>query len=323
MKSAGLCCLAVVALLGGAGCSKSPFQKATVYVDPALMSLVPADTRLLVGANLETLRKSRIYEQHFANEFAAQLDLFTRRTGLDPRKDIWEILACSDGKNQVIMARGRFSLPDLEPEMDKQGAQKTKYKNYTLYGDERTAGVFLNSSTAIAGNTAAVKAIIDARDRPAAPPAALVQLAEQIPHGTQLWAVFTGNFLQLPQLEGGNLANVNRILGSLENGKVYMNVSSGMDVFAGGTAVDEKNAQEIGDALRALLGLLRLNTRTEQKELFEIYDAVDIKQSAMKVQLSAHFKEELVERVYQFLVSGGLTSSRGSRPPGSSNPRPR
>ena len=63
-----------------------------------------------------------IYQQHFAAEFAAQLDNFTRQTGLDPRKDIWELLTCSDGKSTVMMARGKFSVAELEPQLDKQGA---------------------------------------------------------------------------------------------------------------------------------------------------------------------------------------------------------
>src|SRR6266566_1723056 len=77
-----------------AGCSR-PSQPKSVYIDPALLSLVPPDAKLMVGVNLDSLRKSPIYQEHFANEFAAQLDSFSRQTGLDPRKDLWEVLAFS------------------------------------------------------------------------------------------------------------------------------------------------------------------------------------------------------------------------------------
>jgi hypothetical protein len=310
---------AVLLLAALAGCSRTTRTK-SVFVDPALLSLVPPDAKLLVGANLESLRKSQIYQDHFASEFAAQLDNFTRQTGLDPRKDIWELLATSDGKSSVVMARGKFGVADLEPQLDKQGAQKMKYRSYTLYGDETNAGVFLNSSTAMAGRTAAVKAILDQRDKAAAPPPDLVRLAGSIPHGTQLWAVFEGNFIRLPFEEGSNLANVNRILSGLASGSFYANMVIGLDVTATGTGTDEKSATDIGDALRAMLGLLRLNTRTDQKELFEIYDAIDVKQTGQTVKLTAHIRQDLVDKLLKSVFfNGGIGGGRRRGPPPTSS----
>jgi hypothetical protein len=295
------------------GCSR-PSASKSVFVDPALLSLVPPDAKLLVGANLESLRKSAIYQDHFANEIAAQLDNFTRQTGLDPRKDIWELLASYDGKSTVVMARGKFSLADLEPQLDKQAAaQKTKYKSYTLYGDDKNVGVFMNSSTAIAGNTAIVKGILDRRDVAAAPPPALVRLVGEIPHGSQIWAVFEGNFIRLPFEEGSNLGNVNRIIGGLDSGLCYTNMASGFDFTAVGNGVDEKSATEINDALRALLGLVRLNTRTDQKDLFEIYDAVDVKQTGRTVKLTAHIRQDLVNQLVKSMIFNGTVGGAGGR----------
>jgi hypothetical protein len=69
-----------------------------------------------------------------------------------------------------------------------------------------------------------------------------------------------------------------------------------------------------------LLGLLRLNTRNDQKELFEIYDAIDVKQTGVKVQVSAHIKQDLVDQLLKSVIFNGrlggpLTSSPGSRHP--------
>ena len=35
-------------------------------VDPALATLVPADTAVLVGAKLDKLRETQVYQKHFA-----------------------------------------------------------------------------------------------------------------------------------------------------------------------------------------------------------------------------------------------------------------
>ena len=287
-----------------AGCSQ-PAGSKSVFIDPALLTLVPPDANLMIGANLESLRKSSIYQEHFANEMSAQLDSFTRQTGLDPRKDIWEVLAFSTRLSTVVMARGKFIIGDLEPKINEQGVQKTKFKGYTLYGDDRNAGVFLNSSTAIVSDLPSLRILLDRRDQPAAPPAGLVKLAGEVPHGTQVWAVFEGNFMKLPVEEGSNFANVNKILSGLEGGLVYANMTNGFDFAATGNGTSEKSAQEINDAMRALLGLLRLNTRTEQKELFEIYDAVDVKQSGKTVKLTMHVKQDLVEQLLKSVLLNG------------------
>ena len=113
--------VALVAAL--AGCSKQPNLSKSVYIDPALLSLVPPDATLMIGANLDTLRKSQIYQDHFANEVTAQLDNFARQTGLDPRKDIWEVLVFSSRTSTVVMARGKFSVAELEPKLSEQGVQ--------------------------------------------------------------------------------------------------------------------------------------------------------------------------------------------------------
>ena len=298
-------------ILALAGCSKPASQSKSVFIDPALLSLVPPDATILVGANLESLRKSPVYQDHFANEFAAQLDSFSQRTGLDPRKDIWEVLSYTDPRATVIMARGKFSMGDLEPKLDTQGLVKTKFKGYTLYGDDRNAAVFLNSSTAVASDAPALRALLERRDKAATPPAGLVKLAGDVPHGTQVWAVFQGNAFKLPFEEGSNLGNVNRILQGIDGGILYANMANGLDFAAIGNGTSDKSAQEINDALRALMGLLRLNTRTEQKELFEIYDAVDIKQSGRTVKLSAHVKQDLVDQLLKsVLFNGRMTNPK-------------
>lgn len=294
-----------------AGCGKTTSQE-HVFIDPALASLVPADAQVLVGANLEALRKSPMYQQHLANEFAARLDEFARQTGLDPRKDIWEILACSNGSQTVVMSRGRFDASELEPQLDKEGAQRTRYKTYTLFGDEKNAGVFLNSSTAMAGDTGMVKSILDHRDQPPATPA-LLKAAQQVPHGAQFWSVFQGSALHLPVPESSDLANVNKILSGLQGGSFHASFASGFDFTAIGNATNAENARQIHDAIRALLGLLRLNTRNDQKELLAIYDAVDVKQSDAKVQVAAHIREDLVDQLFNSVIFGPAMRGAGGR----------
>ena len=62
------------------------------------------------------------------------------------------------------MVRGKFAPGELEPKLEHQGATRTRYKSYNLFGDERRSVFFMNSSTALAGSTPVLKSIIDNRD---------------------------------------------------------------------------------------------------------------------------------------------------------------
>ena len=103
-------------------------------IDPALATLIPDDTTLLVGTRLEALERTPVYQKYLADRKFSQVDEFAAQTGLDPKKDLWELLFVSDGKNNVLLGRGKFAN-EMEPRLEKQGAKRFGYKGYNLIGD--------------------------------------------------------------------------------------------------------------------------------------------------------------------------------------------
>ena len=91
--------LAAVLLVGCNSTEPGPI------VDPALSTLVPADTTMLIGMRVEDLTKTAIYNKCLAERELAPLDEFARRVGADPRKDLWEILYISNGKQRAMLGR--------------------------------------------------------------------------------------------------------------------------------------------------------------------------------------------------------------------------
>src|SRR5579871_5630169 len=92
-----------------------------LHIDRALESLVPEDTVFVVGANVESIRNTTVYQKLLSRVPVPQLDEFTRRTGLES-KDLSQILACSNGKNALLMAKGKFNRGDLEKRLEQNGA---------------------------------------------------------------------------------------------------------------------------------------------------------------------------------------------------------
>src|SRR5712691_3920812 len=106
-----------------------------VKVDPALVTLVPADTVLLVGTRVEALEKTPVYQKYLADRQVLQIEDFAMQTGIDPRKDLRELLFVSNGKQGVLLGRGKFAN-QAEPH---------------VIGNAQTAVAFINSSTAAVG----------------------------------------------------------------------------------------------------------------------------------------------------------------------------
>jgi hypothetical protein len=302
-----------IAVLALVSCQKSPIG--AVQVDPALATLVPAETQMMVGARLDRLRKTPIYEKRFASLPLPQLDKFAKDTGLDPRKDVWEILFCSNGKNNgVLMVRGKFAPTDMEPKLVREGATRTAYKGYSLFGDDRTALFFMNSSTALAGSTPLLKSIIDNRDGSGSGiPPVLLPLVKEIPADSQFWSVFNGVLVEMPFREDSNLGNINTMIRSLDNGWVSADLSKGLDLKAVGNCKTADAAKQIHDALRGVIGFGRLSTPDNQPDLLKAFDGIKVEQQAKLVTITAQVPQDLVDKVLDL-----FTSSRpGLRRPGS------
>ena len=133
----------------------------SVRIDPALEALIPADTVFIVGGNIDAVRETPVYQKLLSRVPLTQLDEFTQKTGVDPRKDIAQVLSCSNGKDGVLMARGKFNVADIERRLEARGAARSSYKNRDVFGRERLSFVFPNASTAIVGPVSDLHSIID------------------------------------------------------------------------------------------------------------------------------------------------------------------
>ena len=298
----------VVLLLALAGCQE---KRGSVFVDPALLALVPADTTILGGIRMEKLKNTAIYKKYGNTpQIQSTLDRLATNLGIDPRKDIWEIIVTSNGKDKsLVMARGSFSGMGLEPKIEKEGIQRISYKGLMMFGTEDAAVVFMNSSTAVGGKTALLRQLIDSRDtNPPAPTAFLAKLAT-IPKDSELWAIsLTG--LPIPTSElatessdmARNLAaNLPRLLGSLESSTVAINMKEGMHTVIDAKCPTEKDGRILNDTLRGLLGLARLNLPENNRDLLKLLDATIVQRIDNNVKLDMNFTLNEMESLLELL----------------------
>jgi hypothetical protein len=227
-----------------------------------------------------------------------QLDEFEKQTGLDPRKDLSEILLCSNGKTALLLVRGKFHIADLEARFKTKGITPSMYKGHALYGDDRAAVNFLDDSTAVAGSPAEIHSLID---RPASGPSLppdLRDLLRTLPGDDQIYAALTGGLenLNLPLPREGNLGNILGALRSVESATLGMNLSKGIDAVAAVNCKTERDAKFVHDLVRGLVGFGRLNTPDNKPEMLKLYDAIQVTQQQQQTKATADVPQELADK---------------------------
>ncbi len=266
-----------------------PRQSASLHVSPALVTLVPSDTVVVLGVNLAGIRDTAIYQKLIARVPLPQLDRFTEQTGLDPRKDLSEILTSSNGKSALLLVRGTFRVTDLEARFKSNGVAPSIYKGHSLFGEERAAIAFMDDSTAVAGSQADVRAYFDQPGGARGLPVPLRDLLRTLPAGDQV-------YLNLPLPREGNLGNIMQALRSVDSATLGMNLSHGIDAVAVVNCNTERDAKFIHDLVRGLVGFGRLNTPDNQPDLLKLYDGIQVTQQQAQTKATADVPQELADR---------------------------
>lgn len=285
---------AAVALLALALAGCLPKKSASLHVSPTLEALVPADTVVVLGFNLAALGDTAVFQKLSSRVPLPQLDEFEKQTGLDPRKDLSEFLVCSNGKNAVLLARGRFRVADLEARFKAKGVAPTNYKGHALFGEDRAAVTFLDDSTAAAGASAELHSLID---RTGGLPPGLRDLLRTLPADDQVYAALTGGVanLNLPLPREGNMGNVLDALKSVESATLGMNLSKGIDAVAVVNCKTAGDAKFVHDLVRGLVGFGRLNTPDNKPEMLKLYDSIQVTQQDTETKVAADVPQELTD----------------------------
>ena len=297
-----------VFLLTAGGCSR---QRTSVAVDAALLTQVPGDTVALGAMRVKALRSTaawkKLLEQPQVN---AQLEKLAVETSFDARKDLWEVLWSTNGKDTLVYARGEFAELGLEPKIDREGVQRLNYKGSMLLGNAENAVWFVNSSTAVYGKTETLHALIDGRGNgKPGPPVALRERIDKLPPNAHFWMVADAAAMpKLPEARGGGamnvLQNLPMILRSVQMVTMDVSLTDGMFLEASAFCDGEQGAKQVHDSLRGIVGLARLTLPGPQKQaLLPLLDAVEVVQKQTETTMRARLTVEQFENMQTALTA--------------------
>lgn len=291
--------------LGGlslGGCKREP---KSARVDAAIAPLLPPDTAVLAGIRLDKLQNTPFFERYVNGEQELRFFReFQQKTGLDPRKDLWELAVAISPTSRVVFARGKFGGQfGLEPKIDLPGMTRTSYKSYSILATKDGGVLFLNTGLAVLGPVEDLKRVVDGRERSVQAPAALA-LVERIPAKAHFWAVSSNLGAMMPQgkAEGmaGNFLRMGQTAGEFT---AWADLAEGVDLESSLTYPDEAMAAQVRDALKALLGILRLRTPSDQTELLQVYTNVFPSSEGRTVKVKAKTPFALIDQVVRRLPS--------------------
>jgi hypothetical protein len=287
-------------------------SQAAPRVDNVLLRMVPPGATSLVGAHMDQLIASELYQKLVAQQKLPQLDQFAHDTGFDPRHDVREILLVTLPQGSVALARGKFNLKQ-DPA---SGMTITRHGQYNIHVLGASGYCILDSSLAAAGDVAAVTAALDewkSGSHKAAQP--LLQTVATLADQTPLWGVSTGfaKFLANNLPSAGNGLDFSAIFRGIETSWFSATVSSGLQAAIHATAATEKDAVNLRDTAKGLIGLGRLSMPENRPDLVRFWDGITVEQTGRAFTLNADIAGDLLDQMVQLLSGPGGRGGRGGR----------
>ena len=277
---------------------------AQTHPDPVLARMVPPGTVSMIGARMDQLKETPLYQKLIAQKKLPDLDRFATETGFDARRDVRELLLASDGTpgQSVLLARGSFHVTYT-------GKLKSfKHGIYVIYGDERAGFCLLDATTAAAGPLPGLYAALDhwhSGATPATPD--LLKRVESIPANSQVWAVSSGGFNlpgALTMRQGG--PDFAQIFRGVQESTFSADLRNGLDATIDGNVKTDEDAKSLGDAARGLIGIARLSVPENHRELLQVWDGFKVSQQARHITITAKVAQNLIDQLVNLLQSGQL-----------------
>lgn len=285
-------------------------------VDSTLLSLVPADAKVISGISVDQSKTSAFgqYVLTQMNGGNPELTKFVTETGFDPRRDLNELVIAAagtaDAPQFVVFGRGVFNPSKIFNAAKSAGVAAGAYKGIDLLihqGEKSSNAIgFFDATTAVMGSTEAVKSAIDRRGSGASLSAAIQTKVRDLAAANDAWFLSTGPITNLFPSGAAADPNMNQMM----NGNLFQAVLqanggvkfSPKDVRISGEALtrSDKDAQALSDVIRFIAGLVQTNsgTNAQTKKVASLLDSLTLSTQGATAKMTLSIPEDLVEKLF-------------------------
>jgi len=294
---------------------------AAAAVDPALLSLVMPEARIVTGIQVDQSKASKFGQFVLARiTDNADLQKFASESGFDPTRDLREIVVASsglDGTSPLVIGRGSFQKDRILAAAKTNGGTGSIYKGVEIVSsgsaNSMSTIAFLDASTALIGDTASVKFAIDRRISGAGGMSAdLNAKAREAGSVNDAWFVTSaplGEFLSGKMgdaniggaMQGNLLEKVKQASGGVKFGATEVGLG-----FEAVTPTD-KDATALADVLRFLASMIQSNqgsTDPKVSKVASLAQTLKLTTVANVMKMSLSIPEIDMERMFLSIPKG-------------------
>ena len=280
-------------------------------VDPGLLRLVMPDAKVIAGLQVRETKNSLFGQyvlSHMQIEDAA-FKKFIAQTGFDPRRE-----QSTPQSRWLVAAKGSFNLAQITAGAKTYGGTVTDFQGVGIltYSEEtkpqdatpevQSGIAFFDSSSAVMGDLASVKAAIQRKQNGAAPTGDLLGKVRDLSAKNDFWFVTTvpisefAGAMPNPNLSGAMKGDLLAAIHQASGG-----IRFGDTVTISGEAItrSDKDAQALMDVFRFLASLIQLNTENNKVagQVSTLLDTMDLKTAGNVMTMSLAIPEQQLEQL--------------------------
>ena len=305
----------LLVVFGLSTCAKSTAPKAGTAKAADLLSLLPGASKGVIVIDVHRIMQTEAAAKAIAeNKDKAKYDEFVQTTGIDPQKDVFYFVGAllgdfgqkeMDGAGLVNL---KYDKEKLLAILQKEGGEMTseEYNGFTVYkakasGEKQpVSGVFLDESNILFGTDAAVKQVVDVRQKKSDnvwKSESLSPLLKGMNTSAMVWGAFS-----VPQDTMKQASSQNPMLGAFSDIRSLLISFDYKDknVLAEIKAMspDAAKNKQMADTLNGFKAL-GAGAAAKEPQLGELLGKIEIGSAGDHVKISAHIPEALLQSLSQ------------------------
>ena len=310
-------------------------QAGAIAADPGLLSMVMPDAKVVAGVQVDSARNSPFGQYVLAHMQPddASFKKFIADTGFDPRRDLTEIVMASNWENNspadrfVVMARGAFNPSRIKALVEANGGSAVSFQGVDILlpnskqpaGAAATGFAFPDTSTALMGDVASLKAAIQRKQSNAVASSTLLGKVHDLSPKNDFWFVTLvplsefSSAMPNPNLQGAMNGNLMQAISQASGGVQFRD-----PVVISGEAVtrSDKDAEALADVVRFVVGLIQQNrgNGATAGQVSDLLDALNLTTSGNVMTMSLAIPEKQLEQIFD-TARTGQHQARKKNPP--------
>jgi len=300
-------------------------------VDQSLLNLVPAETKIIGGFQIEAGRVTP-FGQYLLSRLQihdSDIQKLADETGFDPRRDLQEVVVATAGPAQdaarrppvVVIARGYFSPAKVKAHVLAKGGHAESYRGIDLLTGPRSGHgsiAFLDTTLAVVGDFSMLRSVVANRQSPAAIDSQLEQKVHTVSNTNEAWfaSILPGSQLpgRPPFTDQGQQFNGAAIQSILQSSGGVHFATEGLQISFEALTRSDKDAQALSDVFRFFAGMVQMQRENEPEaaSLASALQGMQLETGGSAVHLSLVLPEKTVEQLLSQASRPRASDKKGS-----------